>query len=137
MSDDVAAWMRHYGLSLQAVIATVLILAATSIAVIVINRLLRRLLVGLRPRFRMAPDTVLFFTRTLGSLLWLCAGLLILELWGFSVSGVWALLASVAALIGVGFLAVWTIISNITASIFIAIWRPFRLGELVELLPEN
>ena len=62
---------------------------------------------------------------------------LILQLWGLSVSGLWALLASVAALIGVGFLAVWTIISNMTASFFITIWHPFRLGESVELLPEN
>lgn len=62
---------------------------------------------------------------------------LILQLWGLSVSGLWALLASVAALIGVGFLAVWTIISNMTASFFITIWHPFRLGETVELLPDG
>ena len=40
-------------------------------------------------------------------------------------------------MIGVGFLAVWTIVSNITASVFITIWRPFRLGETVEILPES
>jgi small-conductance mechanosensitive channel len=44
---------------------------------------------------------------------------------------------SAAAIIGVGFLAVWTMISNITASFFITIWRPFHPGHTVELLPEN
>jgi small-conductance mechanosensitive channel len=46
-------------------------------------------------------------------------------------------LASVTAIVGVGFLAVWTIISNVTASLFITLWRPFHLGQTIELLPEN
>jgi small-conductance mechanosensitive channel len=28
-------------------------------------------------------------------------------------------------------------VSNITASFFITIWRPFHLGHTIELLPEN
>ena len=53
------------------------------------------------------------------------------------VSGIWALLISAAAVIGVGFVAVWTIVSNITASPFLSVWRPFKLGQTVEVLPEN
>ncbi len=52
-------------------------------------------------------------------------------------SGVWTLLVSVATIIGVGFLATWTLISNFTASFFIAVWRPFHLGQVVEILPER
>ena len=63
--------------------------------------------------------------------------LIILGLWGLDVSGIWALLISAAAIIGVGFLAVWTIVSNITASLFLSVWRPFKLGQTVEVLPEN
>ncbi len=40
-------------------------------------------------------------------------------------------------MIGVGFLATWAIISNFTASLFLTIWRPFRLGDTVVILPEN
>ena len=63
--------------------------------------------------------------------------MLILSLWGLSVSGLWTLLLSAATVIGVGFLAVWAIISNATASLFITVWRPFQSGDTVELLPEN
>ncbi|MGA7326912.1 MAG: mechanosensitive ion channel domain-containing protein, partial [Rhodomicrobium sp.] len=28
-------------------------------------------------------------------------------------------------------------ISNVTASLFITIWRPFQFGHTIELLPEN
>jgi small-conductance mechanosensitive channel len=41
------------------------------------------------------------------------------------------------AVIGVGLLAVWTMVSNITASLFIWIWRPYELGETIEMLPNN
>jgi hypothetical protein len=37
-------------------------------------------------------------------------------------------MVSVATIIGVGFLATWAMVSNVTASLFLAIWRPFRLG---------
>jgi hypothetical protein len=39
--------------------------------------------------------------------------------------------------IGVGFLATWTMVSNVTATVFIAIWKPFHLGDTVEVLPED
>jgi hypothetical protein len=35
------------------------------------------------------------------------------------------------------YLAVWTIVSNITASLFLSVLRPFKLGQTVEVLPEN
>jgi small-conductance mechanosensitive channel len=40
-------------------------------------------------------------------------------------------------LIGVGFLATWAMISNLTAHLFLTVWRPFRLGQVVSLLPED
>jgi small-conductance mechanosensitive channel len=80
---------------------------------------------------------LLLIPRIVGSVVWLVVALIILGLWGLDVSGIWALLISAAAVIGVGFLAVWTIVSNITASLFLSVWRPFKLGQTVEVLPEN
>jgi small-conductance mechanosensitive channel len=80
---------------------------------------------------------LLLIPRVVGSIVWLVVALIILGLWGIDVSGIWALLISAAAVIGVGFLAVWTIVSNMTASLFLSFWRPFKLGQTVEVLPEN
>jgi small-conductance mechanosensitive channel len=76
-------------------------------------------------------------TRALSAVLWVCVGLLVLDVWGVSVTGLWAVLVSVATLIDVGFLAGWTIVSNITASFFLTLWHPFHLGEVVEVLLES
>ena len=69
--------------------------------------------------------------------LWVITAMVLLEIWGVSVGGLWTLLVSAATLVGVGFLATWTMISNMTASLFISIWRPFHLGDTVEVLPEK
>lgn len=135
--SGVLASLRDFGVPGEAVAGTIVVLVAAFIGSLYINRALRRVLLGIQPRLRLPSETTVFFTRALSSLLWLCAGLLVLDVWGISVAGIWTVLASAAAVIGVGFLAVWTIVSNITASLFITIWHPFRLGETVEILPEN
>jgi small-conductance mechanosensitive channel len=129
--------MNQHGIRVEVVLATILILVAALAGALSINRLMRHLLLRIQPRLRPSSDTALLFTRALNSVLWVCAGLLILNVWGVSATGLWAFLASIAAVIGVGFLAFWTMVSNITASLFIAIWRPFRLGDSVEVLPES
>ncbi|MEA2782865.1 MAG: hypothetical protein QOK29_4409 [Rhodospirillaceae bacterium] len=135
--DRLAAWMRYYGIPVDAALGTIVILAIATLSNIALNRALRRILLELQPRFHLPPDVVLFFTRTLSYILWVGTGLLILNVWGVSVAGLWTFLVSTATVIGVGFLAVWTMVSNMTASLFITIWHPFRLGETVEILPEN
>ena len=135
--NHLAAWMNYYGIRPEAVLATIVILIATLIGNISIRRFLRRLPLQIQPRFRLHSETTLSLARALNSMLWVCAGLLILNAWGVSMTGLWAFLVSIAAVIGVGFLAFWTMVSNITASVFIAIWHPFRLGDTVELLPES
>jgi small-conductance mechanosensitive channel len=135
--DQVVAWLDRYGISPVTFSATILLLLATGIVIVVLNRVLRRLVRGAGARIHLPYETVLMVTRFVSGSLWLVAGLLILNLWGVGISGVWTLLASGIAVIGVGFLAVWTIISNVTANLFITIWRPFHLGQSVEILPEN
>jgi small-conductance mechanosensitive channel len=135
--DRLAGWMRYYGIPADAALGTIVILIIAIAGNIVINRALRRILLDLQPRFHLPPDVVLFFTRSVSYVLWVGTGLLILNVWGVSVAGLWTFLVSTATVIGVGFLAVWTMVSNMTASLFITIWHPFRLGETVVILPEN
>jgi len=129
--------LDSYGIRFEPALATVVILITGSTAVVAINRALRRWLTGLEARLHLPYDTVLLISRGLSTLLWLCIALVILSAWGLGVTGMWAFLVSAATAIGVGFLATWTMVSNLTANIFLAIWHPFRLGQSLELLPEG
>ena len=136
MPDPLAAWVTGYGIRLE-VLVTLGVLIAAAIGIFSLNRLLRRLLLRIDPRFRPPYDTVALLPQVLSSVLWLCVGLVLLDIWGIGVTGLWTFLVSVITLIGVGFLATWTMVSNVTASLFLTIWHPFRLGEAVEILPES
>jgi small-conductance mechanosensitive channel len=135
--NDFAAWLDRYHVSVVAVVATIAVVIGAFVLSRLLQRPLRESLRQLAPRLQLPYETVLTATRLLIGALWVIAAMLVLEIWGVSVGGLWTILVSAATIVGVGFLATWTMISNITASFFIAFWRPFRLGDTIEMLPEN
>jgi len=135
--NDVTAWFDRHNISLMAALATIgLIIGAFALSYL-LKRPLQDWLRHVASRLRLPYETVLTTTRLLIGLLWVVVATLVLEIWGISVGGLWTLVVSAATIVGVGFLATWTMVSNITASFFIAFWRPFHLGDNIEMLPEN
>lgn len=49
----------------------------------------------------------------------------------------WAVLSAVAAAIAVGFVASWSVLSNATCALLLLVYRPFRVGDEIELLEPN
>jgi small-conductance mechanosensitive channel len=135
--DQITAWLDREHIGAATVLATVALLLGALIVIVLFNRLLKNWLRGVETRIGLRSEHVGKIARSVTATLWIVTLLLVLDLWGVGVGGLWAVLASVATLIGVGFLANWAMVSNMTASLFLAIWRPFRLGDTVELLPEN
>ena len=60
----------------------------------------------------------------------------VLQVWGV-LDQFWAALTAVFALIAVGFVAVWSVLSNVLCSIILLASRPFRIGEWIELPPDD
>jgi len=135
--SDLVAWLDRHNFKLMPMLATIGVLIGAFVVSYLLKRPLRDFLRKWASQLRLPYETVLTATRLLIGALWIVAAMLVLEIWGVSVGGLWTLLVSAATIIGVGFLATWTMISNITASFFIAFWRPFRLGDTIEMLPEN
>jgi small-conductance mechanosensitive channel len=77
------------------------------------------------------------FRRVMRWALGLLLLVLILRVWGADVSVVWTTFVGMLAVIGVGLLATWTMASNVTARFFIWFWQPVRLGQRIEIFPEN
>jgi small-conductance mechanosensitive channel len=59
--------------------------------------------------------------------------LLCLGFFGLSVNTLWATLTGVLALIALGFVAVWSVLSNVLCSILMIIFPPFRIGDQIEI----
>jgi small-conductance mechanosensitive channel len=137
MIDQLIDWTNGHGIHLGALLGSVLLLAVGAAVTIAARRLLLRLLAKTPPRVRLSYGMTVLITRTVSAVLWIVVALVVLNVWGVGAAGLWASFVSIATLIGVGFLATWTMVSNITAMFFLTIWRPFHLGDDVELLPEN
>ena len=135
--DNPLVWFDRHNVSVIAVLATIGVVFGAFVLSYLLRWRLQSSVRQLADRLRLPYETVLTVTRLLIGALWLIAAMLALEIWGVSVGGLWTLLASAAAIVGVGFLATWTMISNVTASFFLAFWHPFHLGDKIEMLPEN
>ncbi len=62
--------------------------------------------------------------------------LLVLHNFGMQIGGIWALISTVLAMIAIGFVAVWSMLSNASATLLILIFRPFEIGDHVEFVGE-
>lgn len=63
----------------------------------------------------------------------LLAFLVVLESLGIF-HGAWALISTMLAALAIGFVAAWSVLSNATAAMLLLIFRPFRIGDHVEVL---
>ena len=131
---QITEWLSQHGIN---VVGTVVILIAASIITLLVRRLLRRSLTHLQGRLSLTYETNLIIGRVITAILWILAIFIILNIWGIGLGGVWTVLVSVITLLGVAFLATWSIVSNFMASFFLVLWRPFQFGQTVEIFTEN
>ena len=71
---------------------------------------------------------------------WLVGGVLIVGamlVLGFDLHGLWSTLVPVLSLVAIGFVAMWSILSHALASVLIIIFRPFEVGDRVEIIGKD
>jgi small-conductance mechanosensitive channel len=56
---------------------------------------------------------------------------------GIDVQGLWSTLVAAFSLVAIGFVAMWSILSHMLASILIVVFRPFELGDHVEIVGDD
>ena len=74
-------------------------------------------------------------TKTLSFNLAAIIGLIIL--WGVSFENAWVSIAGFMGLIAIGFFAVWSILSNIFAGVILFFFRPFKVDDNIEIVPDG
>lgn len=64
----------------------------------------------------------------------LTAVILICDAYGADLNALWTLLSATLALIALGFVAVWSVLSNISCTVLILFFRPYEIGDEVEFI---
>jgi hypothetical protein len=117
--NQITSWLYPNQFDLTTVMSTLALLIGASVVIVVLSRLLKKWLSAAESRIGLRTESIGTIVRVIASVLWIVTLLLILDIWGIGVGGIWTVLVSVATVIGVGFLATWAMISNITASLLI------------------
>jgi len=67
----------------------------------------------------------------------LAALVISLNVLGIEIGNAWTLLSTVLAMVAVGFVAVWSLLSNTLAFFVLIVWHHWRIGDRIRVLPEN
>ncbi|MDQ8205537.1 mechanosensitive ion channel domain-containing protein [Pelagicoccus sp. SDUM812003] len=118
---------------LQGAITTVIILVGAMLIWLLISRGLQ--LLERRPK--VSKTLILPIRLALRYALFLMAVLLILTSFGIPIGNFWTFVSTLLGLIAIGFVAVWSVLSNISATFFLLLVQPFRVGNFVKVVGDD
>jgi hypothetical protein len=61
---------------------------------------------------------------------------LVLGVFGFELGGMWTIISTMVAMVAIGFVAVWSLLSHPTSTFLILFLRPYQVGDEIELAGE-
>jgi small-conductance mechanosensitive channel len=111
-----------------------IVILVAAIVTLVVLRVVRRLLGELQEK-RAVPEAAMRpIVRFVRIAILALATLATLQILGVPMSTVWAGLTTILALIAIGFIAVWSVLSNVACSLLLLIFKPFRIGDTIEVV---
>lgn len=133
MQTILAALREHLPNLLAAVPVALLVLIAGLLCQLALSRALTLL----ARKCNMSDSDMLPLRKFARGLVYGVTFIAILGVFGFELGGLWAMLSTVLAMVAIGFVAVWSMLSNTTATLLLLIQRPFQIGDTIELQSEN
>jgi small-conductance mechanosensitive channel len=135
--SDLATYLSQFlpadvGPLVRSALAAVLVV----VLLIIVYVWARRALRACEARGQLSPHTFVIARRILSWAFWVITVLLVLQQFGVT-DNVWASLTAVLALVAVGFVAVWSVLSNAFCSVMLMVSRPFNVGDTIEIPGEG
>jgi small-conductance mechanosensitive channel len=81
---------------------------------------------------RFTEHDIMPIRRLIGWTIFSVATLFILGALGLNLGGLWGVLSTVLAMVAIGFVAVWSVLSNTLCTLIILVFRPFSIGDEIE-----
>ena len=128
----------EYSAEMIQVLAPYLIPLAIALVVVSlligINRRVRGRIIARRPQHRREVNLVANIVQWTLLVIILMT---LLEALNVPLGNVWTAISTVIALVAIGFFAVWSLLSHMTAAVVLFFQRPFREGEYLQFADEN
>lgn len=80
-------------------------------------------------------EALVMKTSRVGALVGFGLGLLVI--WGINIANMWVVITSMIGIVAIGFVAVWSILSNIVAGLILLTSKHVRIGDEITIDPEK
>jgi small-conductance mechanosensitive channel len=101
-----------------------------------IHRLVKRSVLKLKDTSYIQVHTAHRIVASIRAGLFVVAAIATLQATGI-IGEAWAIVSAAIAALAVGFVATWSLLSNITAAVLVLIFRPFRVGDRIQILESD
>lgn len=125
--------LSHLWPALLAALPAVLIVLAGAV---LLNLLVGRALLLIARRTSFTEQEIGPVRRVLKWAINVVALVLVFGAFGLNMGGVWGVLSTILAMVAIGFVAVWSVLSNTLCTLIIMVFRPFAVGDEVEFAGE-
>jgi small-conductance mechanosensitive channel len=96
--------------------------------------LLQRAVATLETKKLLASPFVVFFNSVLRWFIVVIMLLLALQQIGVPLNSIWSIISAMTAMVAIGFVAMWSILSNLFCALMLLVFQPFRIGDEIEIL---
>ncbi len=124
---------NEYKWMLRPLLLSGIIIVITCVILVVLSRAFELI----KPKIPVPAMAFLMIRRVARYAVLIIALSVILTVWGLQLNSLLAMIGGVLAMVAIGFVAVWSLLSNILCAFVLAAFRPFQIGDEVEVLPEN
>lgn len=97
-------------------------------------RFISRMAAMLKSQEKISPPLILILRSALKWLVYISVLLIILQQIGIKINSLWTLLTATATMVAIGFVAVWSVLSNLLCTLMLIIFRPFQIGDKIEIV---
>ena len=104
------------------------------IIMVILLKSIRRIITLLKEKQTFSPPLIFIFHSSLRWMVYISAALIVLQQAGVKISSLWTLLTATAAMVAIGFVAVWSVLSNLLCTLMLILFRPFQIGDTIEII---
>lgn len=122
--------MEHYQIQLLQSVAV-------TVSLIVVKFVLRVLVKNIMTKFHFAVERKRIISKIINLLIILVAFILLTAIWGVDSEQMTLYITSALTILGVGFFAQWSILSNLTSSLILFFNHPVHIGGRIKILDKD
>lgn len=101
------------------------------------TRIFRRYINNTSAKHKFAPQRTASINKAGQAIIYLISLAIVSNVLGFGIQGIFVATSSFFAIVGVAFFAVWSMLSNVTASIILYFTFPYRIGDRLVIETEQ